>query len=83
MPDDLFEVFVKHLGITDSNVLQKEINWKINQLLKEDEAVVRRWHHMEEKQLLRREVILTGSVLSVEDTQDKESQRREASLIEA
>ena len=75
MPDDLFEVFIEHLRITDSNVLQKEINWKINQLLKEVEAVVRRWHHMEEKQLLRREVILTGSVLSLEDTQDTRKAR--------
>ena len=65
MPDDLFEVTIEHLGVTDIDILQKEINRKINQLSNEAEAVVRRKHHTEKKtQLLRREVISTGSLLS-------------------
>ena len=49
MPDDLFVVSIEHLGVTDINVLQKEINRKINQLSDEAEAVVRRKHHTEKK----------------------------------
>ena len=64
MRDELFEVSIESLGVTDINVLQKEINRKINHLSNEAKAVVRRKHHMEKKQLLRREVISTGSVLS-------------------
>ena len=65
MPGDLFEASIEHLGVTDINVLQKEINRKINQLSDEAVAVVRRKHHTEKKpRLLRKDVILTGSVLS-------------------
>ena len=49
MPDDLFEVTIEHLGVTDIDILQKEINRKINQLSNEAEAVVRRKHHTEKK----------------------------------
>ena len=65
MPDELFEVSIENLGVIDINVLQKEINRKINYLSNEAKAVVRRKHHTEKKnQLLRREVVSTGSVLS-------------------
>ena len=49
MPDELFEVSIENLGVTDINVLLKEINRKINHLSNEAKAVVRRKHHMEKK----------------------------------
>ena len=49
MPDELFEVSIENLGVTDINVLQKEINRKINYLSNEAKAVVRRKHHTEKK----------------------------------
>ena len=49
MPDILFEITTENLGVTDINVTQKEIQWKIIQLSKEAEALVRRKDHAEKK----------------------------------
>ena len=45
IPDILFEITTENLGITDINVTQKEIQWKIIQFSKETESLVRRKDH--------------------------------------